>query len=87
MSELVRATLIRVARQFCFTAVGCIGGATLFSEVDWGMVLSACAISCIVTALTCIGAGLPEVESADELTDEDVEAFEEEDEEDDVEEE
>lgn len=72
MSELVRATTIRTVRQFCFTAVGCIGSAVVLSDVDWKYVLSACVLSCIVTALTCIGAGLPEVETADELTEEEV---------------
>lgn len=68
MSELVRATIIRTVRQFCFTAVGCIGSAVVLSDVDWKYVLSACILSCIVTALTCIATGLPEVESASEIT-------------------
>lgn len=68
MNELIKATLIRTVRQFCFTAVGCIGSAVVLSDVDWKYVLSACVLSCIVTALTCIATGLPEVESAEELT-------------------
>lgn len=68
MNELIKATLIRTARQFCFTAVGCIGSAVVLSDVDWKYVLSASVLSCIVTALTCIATGLPEVESAAELT-------------------
>lgn len=72
MSELMRATIIRTVRQFCFTAVGCIGSAVVLSDVDWKYVLSACILSCIVTALTCIATGLPEVETAEELTEEEV---------------
>ena len=72
MSELRRATIIRTVRQFCFTAVGCIGSAVVLSDVDWKYVLSACILSCIVTALTCIATGLPEVETAEELTEEEV---------------
>lgn len=72
MSDLARATLIRTIRQFCFTAVGCIGSAVVLSDVDWKYVISACLLSCIVTALTCIAAGLPEVESAGEVTAEEI---------------
>lgn len=72
MNDLVKATLIRTVRQFCFTATGCIGSAVVLSDVDWKYVLSACILSCIVTALTCIATGLPEVESASELTEEEV---------------
>lgn len=72
MNDLMRATIIRTVRQFCFTAVGCIGSAVVLSDVDWKYVLSACILSCIVTALTCVATGLPEVEEADELTEDEI---------------
>ena len=53
-----------------------IGTSAVMAEVDWAMVLSASALSGILSVLTSIATGLPEVEysqhiymSADEPTD------------------
>lgn len=75
MSEFWKAILIRAIRQFCFTALGLIGSAVVPSDVDWKYVLSACTLSSIVTILTCIVAGIPEVRPAEEITEKQVELF------------
>lgn len=77
MSEFVKATLIRAIRTICQTAVATIGTAMVLSDVDWRFVVSASALSGLLSILTSIGTGLPEVESADELLEEEVDEEEE----------
>lgn len=77
MSEFVKATLIRAIRTICQTAVATIGTAMVLSDVDWRFVISASALSGLLSILTSIGTGLPEVESADELLEEEVDEEEE----------
>lgn len=57
----IKAALIRCVRTCAQTAVATIGAATVFSEVDWLMVLSASLLSGILSILTSIVTGLPEV--------------------------
>lgn len=73
MNEFIRAMLIRAARTICQTAVATIGSAAVLADVDWKIVLSAAALSGILSILTSIATGLPEVHSADEMTEEEVE--------------
>lgn len=68
MSEFIKATLIRAIRTVCQTAVAMIGSAVVISDVSWLMVLSASCLSGILSILTSIATGLPEVESASEIT-------------------
>lgn len=79
MNNFWKATSIRALRTICQTAVAMIGTSAVMSEVDWAMVLSASALSGILSVLTSIATGLPEVEysqhiymSADEPTDSEV---------------
>ena len=76
MNDFIKASLIRAVRTIAQTAVAMIGTATVLSSVDWKMVVSASLLSGILSILTSIATGLPEVEysrhiymSADEPTD------------------
>ena len=62
MSEFTRATLIRMVRTMAQTAIATIGSA---------MVLSASILAGILSALTSVATGLPEVDLEEELEDED----------------
>lgn len=62
-----KATLIRAIRTVCQTAIATIGTAMVLSDVPWMYVLSASALSGILSILTSIATGLPEVELAETL--------------------
>ncbi len=55
-----KAAGIRALKTVAQTAVGIIGGTTLFTEVNWLVVLSGSLLAGICSLLTSIG-GLPEV--------------------------
>lgn len=56
-----KASLMRCIRTVAQTAVAMIGTATVFSEVNWLMILSSSLLAGLLSILTSI-AGLPEVE-------------------------
>ena len=56
-----RAAGIRALRTICQTAIGSIGAAALITEVSWVQVLSASALAGVLSLLTSIATGLPEV--------------------------
>ena len=56
------AAAIRAVRTFAQTAVGTIGTTALLTEVNWGVVLSASALTAILSILTSLATGLPEVD-------------------------
>ena len=57
----LKAAGIRTVKTMAETAIALLGTHTIgITEVDWLGVLSACALSGVVTILTCIK-GLPEV--------------------------
>lgn len=59
----LKAAAIRTVKTMAETAIALIGTNTIgITEVDWVGVLSACALSGVVTILTCIK-GLPEVKN------------------------
>lgn len=62
MNDFFRATTIRALRTICQTAIAVIGTSAVMSDVNWEMVLSASALSGILSVLTSIATGLPEVE-------------------------
>lgn len=56
-----RAAAIRALRTICQTAIATMGTAALITEVNWVQVLSASALAGILSVLTSIATGLPEV--------------------------
>ena len=67
MNDFIKASLIRAVRTIAQTAVAMIGTATVLSSVDWKVVLSASLLSGILSLLTSIATGLPEVEYAQHI--------------------
>jgi len=66
-NNFIRASLIRCVRTIAQTAIACIGTATVMSSVDWKMVVSASLLSGILSLLTSIATGLPEVDYAEHI--------------------
>lgn len=64
--------LIRAVRTICQTAIATIGTSALITDVDWAVVVSASALAGILSILTSIATGLPEVDMANELTTDEV---------------
>lgn len=64
MSEFVKAALIRAVRTVAQTAVATIGTSAVMSAVDWRMVASASVLAGILSILTSIATGLPEVDGS-----------------------
>lgn len=62
MKKFIRAAAIRAARTIAQTAIATIGTSAVLSSVDWVMVISASALAGILSVLTSIATGLPEVE-------------------------
>ena len=60
--KFIVAALIRAVRTLAQTAVATIGTTALMSEVDWKVVASASVLSAILSILTSIATGLPEVD-------------------------
>ena len=57
----IKSALVRAIKTIAQTAVATIGTATVFSEVNWTMIVSASLLEGLLSILTSI-AGLPEVE-------------------------
>ena len=79
MSEFWKATLVRALKTVCQTAVATIGSAVVLTDVNWVMVFSASVLAGILSVLTSVSAGLPEVRPAIEATDDDLAGVEVED--------
>lgn len=62
-----KATGIRALRTVCQTAVAMIGTSAVMTDVDWQMVVSASILSGILSVLTSIATGLPEVEYSEHI--------------------
>lgn len=62
MRTFWEAAAIRALRTFCQTAVATIGTAAFLSEVNFAAVLSASALAALLSLLTSIATGLPEVQ-------------------------
>ena len=65
MNDFIRAALIRAIRTVAQTAVATIGTSAALAQVDWMMVVSASVLAGILSVLTSIATGLPEVDTPD----------------------
>lgn len=66
-NHFIKATIIRAIRTVCQTAVATIGSAFVITDVNWLVVVSASFLSGILSVLTSIATGLPEVEYAEHI--------------------
>jgi hypothetical protein len=57
---------IRAFKTICQTALATIGTSTIIEEVNWAIVCSASLLSGILSILTSITTGLPEVDNKEE---------------------
>jgi len=60
-TEFWHAALIRAIRTAAQTAIATIGTSAMLSEINWQVVASTTAVATILSLLTSIAAGLPEV--------------------------
>lgn len=65
MKNFWKAALIRALRTLAQTAAATIGTSALLSEVDWVAVASASVLAAILSLLTSLATGLPEIEASD----------------------
>lgn len=65
--EFWKAAGIRALKTVCQTAVATIGTAIVVTDVDWVYVISASLLAGILSLLTSISVGLPEVKLIDTL--------------------
>ena len=67
MNNFITYALIRCIRTICQTAIATIGSAVVFTDVNWPMVVSASCLAGILSLLTSVATGLPEVEYAEHI--------------------
>lgn len=60
-TEFWHAALIRAIRTAAQTAIATIGTSAMLSEINWQAVASTTAVATILSLLTSIATGLPEV--------------------------
>lgn len=68
-----KATAVRALRTVCQAAIALIPASALITEVDWLLVASASILAGIVSVLTSIATGLPEVDCVDDELEEEEE--------------
>lgn len=62
MKSFVKAAIIRAVRTIAQTAIAVIGTSALLEQVNWWAVLSASLLAGVLSILTSVATGLPEVE-------------------------
>lgn len=70
MNNFIKYALIRMARTIAQAAIATIGSSAMLSQVDWKLVVSASLLAGILSLLTSVATGLPEVEYARSLQNE-----------------
>lgn len=66
MKEWIKAAGIRAIKTIAQTAVATIGTAVAMGDVNWVMVASAAALAGVLSLLTSVATGLPEVNNEKE---------------------
>ena len=61
MKEWFKAAGIRAIKTIAQTAIATIGTAAVLGDVNWGMVAAAAALAGVLSLLTSVATGLPEV--------------------------
>ena len=64
MKKFLKAAGIRALRTVAQTAAAVIGTSAVMGEVDWPAVLSASVLAGILSLLTSVATGLPEVDGS-----------------------
>lgn len=67
MNNFIKYALIRCVRTICQTAIATIGSAVALGQVNWPLVVSASILAGILSVLTSIATGLPEVDYAEHI--------------------
>lgn len=67
MNNFVKASLLRCCRTIAQAAISIIGTSVVLSDVNWAMVVSASLLAGILSILTSVATGLPEVEYAEHI--------------------
>ena len=62
MNTFIKASIIRAIRTICQTAGAVIGTAFVLADVNWWAVVSASLLAGILSILTSVATGLPEVD-------------------------
>lgn len=62
MKAFIKAAIIRAIRTVAQTAVATIGTSAILSDVNWAMVASASILAGVLSILTSVATGLPEVD-------------------------
>lgn len=62
MKKFIRAAVIRAVRTIAQTAVATIGTSVVLSDVNWAVVASASLLAGVLSILTSVATGLPEVD-------------------------
>ena len=65
MKKFLKAAAIRAVRTIAQTALAIIGTSAVLSDVNWGIVASGAILAGILSLLTSVATGLPEVEGSD----------------------
>lgn len=65
----LKAAAIRAAKTMAQTAIAAIGTTALITEVNWAVVLSTSALAGVLSVLTSIVLGLPEVDGEGDKND------------------
>lgn len=67
MNNFIKASLVRCCRTIAQAAISIIGTSVVLSDVDWSIVVSASILAGILSILTSVATGLPEVDYQEHL--------------------